>query len=173
MQTTLSCFVCIWRSHCSNSLCLSCTSVCVCVYFLFLFLFLLLLLFSFEIRDSGLDRPGLPDSIKVLCVCELSSWNSSVAVACSRRRGGQAGLLKIKLVIFHCFHICTKKKKKDISNWNFYICPLCCLQPTVMLQMIKPVEKSCFWLCLLKRREDLPTSLLQTCTGGLCIPALF
>lgn len=153
MQTTLSCFVCIRRCHCSNSLCLTCTS-CVCVYFLggsvSVYFVLFLLLESGTGASLGQVYPTVLGC--VLCVCDLSLWNSSVSVACSQSWGG--GIVGMGRAVQrqcglpldnHCsFSICTKKK--DISNWNFYICPLCCLQPTVMLQMIKPVEKSCFWL---------------------------
>lgn len=119
-------------------------SVSVCYFVLF---------FSFGIRDRSLAWPSLPNSIRM---CSLCLWPLLVKQQCqcgmfSELGGGIVGVGRAVQRQWglplnnHCsFSICTKKK--DISNWNFYICPLCCLQPTVMLQMIKPVEKSCFWL---------------------------
>lgn len=119
-------------------------SVSVCYFVLF---------FSFGIRDRSLAWPSLPNSIRM---CSLCLWPLLVKQQCqcgmfSELGGGIVGVGRAVQRQWglplnnHCsFSICTKKK--DISNWNFYICPPSCLQPTVMLQMIKPVEKSCFWL---------------------------
>lgn len=51
--------MCIWRSHCSNSLFLTCTSMC------FFYVFIL------ESGTRAWTRPSLPDSIKM---CSLCLW---------------------------------------------------------------------------------------------------
>lgn len=85
-------------------------------------------------------------SVTSPCETAVSVWH--VLRAGGWDSGGGEGCSKAMRVAFEqpLLFQYLYKKKKDISNWNFYICPLCCLQPTVMLQMIKPVEKSCFWL---------------------------
>lgn len=123
--------MCIPRSHCSNFLFLTCTSVCI-------------------FWNQG-PRPQhgriYPSVLRcVLCVCDL--WpllvEHSVVVACISKAGVWGGIAGQNGCFLRGVHCSVHKKK--ISNWNFrFNCPLCCLQLTVMLQM-KPVEKSHFSL---------------------------
>lgn len=83
MQATLCPLAYICRTHCSNSLCLTWTSVW---------------LFFFTSGTCALTRPSLPNSIKLYFVCvnfDLFLWNYRVVVACFFRRGFGVSVFKL------------------------------------------------------------------------------